>query len=93
MNRLFERSTKRKKTWKTPKKHRDKLHIVGYYKGHMKDVTSFMNIVSRKPVKDNQVDKKLAFSMNHPAPLEPHEVQAAKDAGLEVKGQYVVSKL
>lgn len=40
----------------------------------------------------NQADKTLAYKINNPQALDGREILEAKNAGLDVKGQYCVTK-
>lgn len=94
MNRLFESPKgKRKKTWNTPDEHKNKVHAVGHYPGHMRDARALWNSLDRVQTNGNQVTRDISYRITRPEPLDPQEIAKAKAVGLEVKGQFVITRL
>lgn len=73
---------------------KNKVHAVGHYKGHLKKARKAWNRVNHKCKRTDgdQVNQQLVYRMNNPEPLTPQELAKAKDAGLETKGQFCVTK-
>ena len=76
----------------TPAKHKGKVHPVGHYKGHLSQARKFWNKLPNK-IPANQMTRDLAYQMSKPEPMTSKEIAKAEDAGLNVQGLYVVSKM
>lgn len=65
----------------------------GAYPRHMRDAKRVWNTLRLGTIVSNQVDAKISRAMNYPSAMTDDEVVKAKSAGIEVKGQYCISKL
>lgn len=75
--------SKRVKTWNTPKKHRNKVYAVGYFKGHLtKAVRKFNGILKGNPV--TQMHSSIDYAMRSPKRMNESEMNKAERAGLNV---------
>ena len=96
LERLMKPQAKRSNPSGQPKKQGKArpVHTVGYYKGHLKDAQGLWNSLNHGKCKQSssQGDRKLTYAINNPSAMDAEEILAAKNAGLEVHGQYCETK-
>lgn len=71
-----------------PEKHRNKLHCVGQYKGHLKHVKGFFNHIDRMQA-DSQLSDYLGKKMSNPEKLDSFEKKVLSDKGFNVDSGFV----